>query len=80
MHELGLARNIVAIVAEHAGGRAVKRVRVALGPLACIERPALEFCWEIVTHGTGLARAEIAFVDADGDTFLIKDYELEEAA
>jgi hypothetical protein len=33
-----------------------------------------------VTHGTGLARAEIAFVDADGDTFLIKDYELEEAA
>ena len=30
MHELGLARSIHAIVAEHAGGRPVRRVRVAV--------------------------------------------------
>ena len=80
MHELGLTRNIVAIVSEHAAGRRVKRVRVAIGPLACVERPALEFCWDLSAEGTELAGAELVFVEADGDTFLIKDYELEEAA
>ncbi len=80
MHELGLSRNIAAIVSEHAAGRRVKRVRVAIGPFACVERPALAFCWEIVCEGTGLAGAELVFVEADADTFLIKDYELEEAA
>ena len=80
MHELGLSKNIVAIVSEHAAGRPVKRVRVAIGPLACVERQALEFCWNLVAEGTELATAELVFIEADGDTFLIKDYELEEAA
>ena len=34
MHELGFARNIVAIVGEHAAGRPVRRVRLTIGPLA----------------------------------------------
>ena len=80
MHELGLARNIVAIVGEHAAGRPVRRVRLTIGPLACIERPALAFCWDLVTDGTALAGAELAFVDGAGDAFLIKDYELKEVA
>lgn len=80
MHELGLSRNIVAIVSEHAAGRRVKRVRLAVGPLACVERQALTFCWEIVIEGTPLVDAELAFVEADDDTFLIKDFELVEAA
>ena len=80
MHELGLSRNIVAIVSEHAAGRRVKRVRVAIGPLACVERHALEFCWGLAADGTVLAEAELVFIDAENDTFLIKDYELEEAA
>lgn len=80
MHELGLCRNIVAIVSEHAAGRRVKRVRLTVGPLACVERSALQFCWGIVTDGTALAGAGLAFVEAEGDTFLIKDFELEGAA
>lgn len=80
MHELGLARNIVAIVSEHAAGRRVRRVRLAIGPLACVEREALSFCFDIVAEGTALAGAELAFLEAEGDTFLIKDFELEEAA
>lgn len=80
MHELGLSRNIVAIVSEHAAGRRVKRVRIAIGPLAGVERPALEFCWSIAADGTELASAELTFVEAEGDTFVVKDYELEEAA
>jgi hydrogenase nickel incorporation protein HypA/HybF len=80
MHELGLARNIVAIVAEHAAGRRVRRVRLAIGPLACVERPALEFCWELVTEKTTLEGAGLEMVDAEGDTFLIREYEVKEAA
>ncbi len=78
MHELGLTRNIVSIVSEHAAGRPVKRIRLTVGPRACVERSALKFCFDIVAEGTSLATAELAFVDGDGDTFLIKDYELEE--
>ncbi len=80
MHELGLCRNIVAIVTEHAAGRRVKRVRLSVGRFACVERSALEFCWGIVTEGTTLAGAGLAFVEAEGDTFLIKDFETGGAA
>lgn len=80
MHELGLTRNMVSIVAEHAGGRKVRRVRLAIGPLACVERRALSFCFDLVAEGTVLAGASLEFLEAEGDTFLIKDYELEEAA
>jgi hydrogenase nickel incorporation protein HypA/HybF len=80
MHELGLTRSIVGIVSEHAGSRRVRRVRLAIGPLACVERRALTFCFDIVAEGTVLADATLEFLEADGDTFVIKDYELEEAA
>ena len=80
MHELGLTRNVVAIVGEHAEGRRVRRVRLAIGPLACVERRALSSCFDIVAKGTPLAGASLEFLDAEGDTFLIKDIEVEEAA
>ena len=80
MHELGLTRSVVSIVAEHAKARPVRRVRLAVGPLACVEREALSFCFDIVAQGTVLQGAVLEFVDADGDTFLIKDYEVGEAA
>jgi hydrogenase nickel incorporation protein HypA/HybF len=80
MHELGLTRSIVSIVAEHAGPRRVRRVRLAIGPYACVERQALSFCFDIVSEGTVLSGAALEFLDAEGDTFVIKDYELEEAA
>lgn len=80
MHELGLTRNIVAIVADHAGSRSVLRVRLAIGPGACIERAAIAFCFDIVAAGTVLEGASLEFLESDGDTFVIKDYELKEAA
>ena len=80
MHELGLTRNIVAIVGEHAGPRRVSRVRLAVGPLACVEREALSFCFDIVAEGTVLEGAALEFLDAEGDVFMIKNFEVEEAA
>lgn len=80
MHELGLSRNIVAIVGEHAAGRKVTKVRLTIGPLACVERQVLMFCWGLATEGTALAAAELVFVEGEGDTFLIKEFEMEEVA
>lgn len=80
MHELGMARSIAAIVGEHARGRAIKAVRVAIGPRACIERQALAFCWDIVTENTGLAGATLGFIEADGDTFTVREFEIREDA
>ena len=77
MHELGLARSIHAIVAEHAGTRRVKHVRVAIGPMACVEKQALAFCWDLVTEGSNLTGAQLHFIDAEDDVFVVKDYELE---
>lgn len=78
MHELGMARSIAAIIGEHANGRPVKAVRVAIGPLACIERQALSFCWDIVTEKTGLAGASLGFIEAEGDIFTVKEFEFRE--
>lgn len=80
MHELGLSRNIAAIVGEHAGQRPVARVRVAIGPLACVEREALSFCWGIVTDNGPLAGADLEIVPAEADTFVVKEFELREVA
>lgn len=80
MHELGMARSIAAIVGQHARGRPVKTVRVAIGPRACIERGALAFCWDIVTDKTALAGAALGFINAEGDTFTVRDFEIREEA
>ncbi len=78
MHELGMARSIAAIVGEHARDKPVKAVRVAIGPRACIERHALTFCWDIVTDKTALAGATLGFIEAEGDTFTVREFEYRE--
>jgi len=80
MHELGLARSIAAIAEEHAKGRQIKEVRVAIGPQACVERGALEFCWNLVTEASDIAGAALGFIDAERDTFLVRELEFMEDA
>ena len=80
MHELGLSRNIVSIVRENAGDKPVARVRLAVGPLACVEPKALQFCWDIVTKDSPLYGATLEIVEAEADTFLIKEFEFREVA
>lgn len=52
MHELGITRSVVAIVAEHAGRRRVKTVTLEIGALAGVMGDAVRFCFDIVTKGT----------------------------
>lgn len=80
MHELGLARSIAGIAEENAKGRRLKEVRVAIGPLACVERGALTFCWDLVTESTAIAGVSLGFIEADKDTFLVREIEFMEDA
>ncbi|MBI1180650.1 MAG: hydrogenase maturation nickel metallochaperone HypA [Alphaproteobacteria bacterium] len=68
MHELGLTREIVAMVAGHAGGRRVRRVVLEVGTLAGVMTDAVAFCFDAVAEGTALEGAvlEIRRVEARG--------------
>jgi len=66
MHELGISRNIVAIVAEAAAGRRVRRVTVEIGKLSGILADAVAFCFEAAAHGTVLEGAALEIVEIDG--------------
>ena len=52
MHELGITRNIVAIVLEEAKGRKVKRVTLEVGKLSAIIPQSIHFCFDICCKQT----------------------------
>ena len=66
MHELGITRNIVAIVSEHAGSKPVRRVRVEIGKLSAIMPDAIRFCFDIVAKGTVVEGAELEIIEIPG--------------
>jgi len=57
MHELGICRNIIAIVSDAAAGRRVHRVTLEVGKLAGVMSEAIAFCFPVVAEGTALADA-----------------------
>jgi hydrogenase nickel incorporation protein HypA/HybF len=59
MHELGITRNIVAIVSEAAHGRKVSRVTLEIGALAGVMADAIAFCFETVALGSALEGAAL---------------------
>lgn len=68
MHELGITRNIVAIVSEHAGSARVKRVTLEIGALSAVVPDAIRFCFDVCTRGTQVdgARLEIREIPGAG--------------
>jgi hydrogenase nickel incorporation protein HypA/HybF len=66
VHELGISRNIVAIVSEAANGRRVRRITLEIGRLSGVVRDAIEFSFDLVAQGTPAAGAvlEIREIDA----------------
>mgnify|MGYP000859369892 CR=1 FL=1 len=66
MHELGITRNLVAIVGEHAAGRRVRRVWLEIGERTALLPDAVRFCFDVVSKGTVLegARLDILSVRA----------------
>jgi hydrogenase nickel incorporation protein HypA/HybF len=66
MHELGITRNIVAIVGEAAKGRRVSRVTVEIGKLSGVMTAAIAFCFEAVAKGTELDGATLDIRQIEG--------------
>ena len=66
MHELGITRNIVAIVAEAAKGRRVTRVHLELGRLSGVMGQAIAFCFETVCKDSAIEGATLLIHEIDG--------------
>ena len=66
MHEMGITRNIVAIVSEHAKASKVTRVRLEIGKLSAVMPDALEFCFDVVSKGTVLEGAILEIIELPG--------------
>ncbi|MDO5530918.1 hydrogenase maturation nickel metallochaperone HypA [Sutterella sp.] len=72
MHELSLAEGILEIVERTARANDVKRVRtvrIAVGELAGVDIPSLEFAWESVRKGGVAATAPLAIERPAGEAW-----------
>ena len=54
MHELGITRNLVAIVSEAAQGRRVNKVCLEIGERSALMPDAVRLCFDVVGKGTVL--------------------------
>jgi hydrogenase nickel incorporation protein HypA/HybF len=66
MHELGIARNIVSVVTEHAHGARVKRVSLEVGKLSAIMPDAIAFCFDVCSRNTLLEDATLTISVVEG--------------
>lgn len=66
MHELGITRNIIAICAENAREKSVKRVTLEIGELSDVMADAIEFCFDVCAKGTVVEGAELEIVRPAG--------------
>lgn len=66
MHELGITRNIVAIVSDAAKGRAVRRVTLEIGALTGVMAEAIAFCFDEVARGTPVEGAVLEIRRIEG--------------
>ena len=77
MHELGITRNLVAIVAERAGGRRVQQVWLEIGAHSGLMPDAVRFCFDVVARGTVLERAILEIVETSGQEIMVKAMQVE---
>lgn len=78
MHELGISRNIVAIVAEAACGRRVRRITLEIGALSGVVPEAIEFAFDLAAEGTPAAGAVLDIRRLAGGELNVKSMEVED--
>jgi hydrogenase nickel incorporation protein HypA/HybF len=66
MHELGITRNIIAIVSEAAAGRPVRRVTLEVGKLSGVMAGAIAFCFDVAAKDTPLEGATLDIHEIEG--------------
>jgi hydrogenase nickel incorporation protein HypA/HybF len=69
MHEMSLCEGIRRVVDQAAsdpGIARVTRVRLEIGRFAGVEKPALEFAWDVVMRGSKAEGAALEMIDLPG--------------
>lgn len=69
MHEMSLCEGILAIILDQARAHEFARVtvlRVEIGRFAGVEKPALEFAFDVVMRGTPAEGARLEMIDLPG--------------
>ena len=66
MHELGIALQVVDVLAERAQGARVTRVVLEVGALSAVLPDALRFCFGLATEGTVAEGAQLEIVEKPG--------------
>jgi hydrogenase nickel incorporation protein HypA/HybF len=66
MHELGIAQEIIAIVAERAGEARVSRVVLEIGKHSLILPDAIRFCFDLCGEGTVVEGARLEILEIPG--------------
>jgi hydrogenase nickel incorporation protein HypA/HybF len=66
MHELGLAQEVVAVVAEKSLGARVIRVVLEIGKLSAVLPDALRFCFDVAAAGTAVEGARLEIIETAG--------------
>jgi hydrogenase nickel incorporation protein HypA/HybF len=72
MHEMALCEAIVQMLEDQAKEHAytrVKRVRLSVGPLSCVEPEALQFSFDACTRGTLADGASLEILNAEGEAW-----------
>ena len=66
MHELAIAEEIIAIVADRTAGARVGRIVVEIGRLCAVVPDAMRFCFDLATEGTVAEGARLEIVETPG--------------
>ena len=66
MHELAIAEEIVAIVADRTSGAPVRRIVIEVGRLCAVVPDAMRFCFDLATEGTVAEGARLEIVEVPG--------------
>jgi len=83
MHEMSLCEGIRQVIDDHArtgGFTVVKRVRLEIGAFSGVEKPALEFAFDVVMRGGPAEGARLVMIDLPGRAMCydcIKEVEIE---
>lgn len=66
MHELGITRNIVAIVSDAAKGRRVRKITLEVGKLSGVMPDAIAFCFDTVAKDSPIEGAHLEIREIEG--------------
>ena len=78
MHEMALCESILGILEEQARAQAysrVKRVRLEVGALSCVEPEAMRFNFEVVTRGSLAEGADLELIDVPGQAWCLQCFQ-----